>query len=454
MEDAHCTRRTSPSARAGCASMSDESPRGRRPILRLRWYIVGLLFAGSAISYIDRQALSINAPAIRDEFGLTNTEYAYLVTAFLVAYTFGYSASGYLVDKIGTRLAFTFFMVSWSIVAALHGFASGFGSLGALRFLLGLAEAGAVPASMRAISEWFPERERSMASGIFAAGTPGGILLAAPLVAFLTLSFGWRMAFIVTGLFGLLWLVPWLWLYHVPERHPRISPVEQRWIVGGRVQHRPGTARMADLLRYRQPWAIIIGRFMMDPVWWFYVFWLPNYLADERGFSLQAIGEFAWIPFVAGMLGTVSGGCLSAWLVRRYGSLTFARKAVLFLSAAGSLLGIPAVFVSDAWLSLTLICLVTFSLGAWATTIMTLAADILPPNLVGSMTGLSGTGAALGGIVFTVATGWLVDNYSYWPVFALAATSPLVGFAVLTRLMPEIRQIHVERPLARRGQAR
>jgi ACS family hexuronate transporter-like MFS transporter len=411
----------------------------------LRWSIVWLLFFASAISYVDRQALSINAPIIRDEFGLSNTEYSYLVIAFLVAYTFGYSATGYLVDRIGARRAFTLYMVGWSAVAALHGFAAGFRSLLVYRFLLGLGEAGAVPSSMRAIAEWFPERERSMAGGIFAAGTPGGNLAAAPLVAYLTLAFGWRAAFVITGLLGALWLIPWLRLYYPPEQHPRIDAAERDLILSGRGRSRRGDASMRDLLRHREAWGIIIGRFMMDPVWWFYVFWLPNYLTDARGFSLETIGQVAWIPFLTGMGGTVAGGWLSAWLLRRSGSLTFARKAVLFVGAAGSLLGLPAALVGEAWASVALICIVTFALCMWATIIMTLAADILPPDLVGSMTGLSGTGAALGGIVFTFVTGRLVDRVSYWPVFVLAATAPLVGFAILHVLMPTVRQVDLVR---------
>jgi ACS family hexuronate transporter-like MFS transporter len=411
----------------------------------LRWSVAWLLFFASAISYIDRQALSINAPTIRAEFGLTNTDYSYLVIAFLVSYTVGYSATGYLVDRIGARLAFAIFMVGWSIVGMLHGLAAGFLSLLVYRFLLGLTEAGAVPASIRAISEWFPARERSIAGGIFSTGTPAGTLAAAPVIAGLTLAFGWRWAFVLSGLVGVVWLVPWLRLYYSPEQHPRIDPAERELILTGRAPRQRGAARMIDLLRHREAWAIIVGRFMMDPVWWFYVFWLPNYLSDVRGFSLQAIGQFAWIPFLTAMAGTLTSGWLSSWILRRTGSLTWARKSVLFMGAAGSLLGLAAARADTAWVSLALICAVTFALCLWATLITTLGADILPPDLVGSMTGLSGSGAAIGGIVFTYATGWLVDNFSYWPVFVLVATAPLVGFTALTLLMPEVKQIELKR---------
>src|SRR5262249_2607343 len=279
-------------------------------------------------------------------------------------------------------------------------------------------------------------------TGLFAAGTPLGILVAAPLVAFVTVATGWRAAFVITGLLGFVWLAPWLRLYFLPERHPRISAAERELILAGRARGGDaGKTWVFALLRRREAWAIIAGRFMMDPVWWFYVFWLPAYLADVRGLNLAAIGKVAWIPFLTATLGTLAGGWLSARLLRRAGSLTLARNAVLFLGAAGTLLGVPAARASDTTLSLALISIVTFAIGAWSTTVVGLAADILPPAAVGSMSGLSGTGAALGGIVFTMLTGWLVDRFSYAPVFWMAALTPLAGFAALVLLMGEVRQI-------------
>jgi MFS transporter, ACS family, aldohexuronate transporter len=411
----------------------------------VRWRIASMLMLASAISYIDRQALSINASVIRREFSLSNTDYSYLITAFLVAYTISQIVSGHLVDRLGTRTALTLCAVFWSCVAVLHGAVAGFVTLAVCRFLLGMAEAGVVPGAIRGVSEWFPVQERSVATGIFAAGTPLGILIAAPLVAFVTVTFGWRMAFVSTGLLGFIWLVPWLRLYYLPEQHPRIRAEERELILAGRARSAGPTTKtwVFELLRRRQTWAIIVGRFMMDPVWWFYVFWLPAYLADVRRLNLATIGTVAWIPFLTATLGTLAGGWLSALLLRRSGSLTIARNTVLFLGAAGTLLGIPASRASDTWISLTLISVVTFAIGAWSTTVVGLAVDILPPAAVGSMSGLSGTGAALGGIVFTMLTGWLVDRFSYGPVFWMAALVPLVGFGALVILMGEIRQLDV-----------
>jgi MFS transporter, ACS family, aldohexuronate transporter len=400
----------------------------------------------SAVSYVDRQALSVNASLIRGEFRLSNTDYSFLISAFLVAYTVSQIISGDLVDRLGTRVALTLCAAFWSAAAVLHGAVAGFLGLATCRFLLGLAEAGVVPASIRGIAEWFPQQERSIATGLFAAGTPLGILIATPLVAFVTLMLGWRMAFVGTGLLGFVWLFPWLRLYRLPEDHPRLDPRERDLILAGRA---PATrirrkTWVFELLRQRKAWAIIVGRFMMDPVWWFYVFWLPAYLADVRRLNLATIGQIAWIPFLTATLGTVAGGWLSAALLRRFGSLTIARNAVLLIGAAGTLLGIPAASANATWISLTLISIVTFAIGAWSTTVVGLAADILPPPAVGSMSGLSGTGAALGGVVFTMLTGWLVDRFSYAPVFWMAAVAPLVGFGALVLLMGEVRLIEVD----------
>ena len=413
---------------------------------QVRWRIAALLMFASAISYIDRQALSVNASVIRGEFGLSNTDYSYLITAFLVAYTISQILSGHLVDRLGTRTALALCAAFWSSAAVLHGAVTGVLGLAVCRFLLGIAEAGVVPASIRGVSEWFPQQERSVATGIFAAGTPLGILIAAPLVAYVTLAFGWRIAFAATGLLGFIWLGPWLRMYHLPEQHPRISAEERALILAGRAPAAGANAKVwaFELLRRRQPWAIMVGRFMMDPVWWFYVFWLPAYLADVRKLNLAAIGRVAWIPFLAATVGTLAGGWLSGALLRRTGSLTVARMTVLGLGAAGTLLGIPAARAHDTWMCLSLISVVTFAIGAWSTTVVGLAADILPPAAVGSMSGLSGMGAALGGIVFTMLTGWLVDRFSYEPVFWMAAFAPLIGFGALLLMMGPVRQLDLE----------
>jgi ACS family hexuronate transporter-like MFS transporter len=416
-------------------------------IPHLRWYMAAMFFLATVISYVDRQALSVNAPFIRDDLGLSNVQYSQLVTAFLVAYTIGQGLTGRLVDGVGTRLGFAISITWWSIAGMLHAAARGFGDLAAYRFLLGLGEAGSWPASMRGTSEWFPLRERSLAVGVFGSGTAVGALISAPLVAGLTLLFGWRWCFLVTGATGFLWLIVWVLLYRLPEHHRWLSPAERSLILAER-RVSPRQVAMWDLLRHRAPWGVVLGRSLVDPAWWFYVFWLPNYLKNERGFGLEAIGLFAWIPFLTADIGNLAGGWLSGHLLRRGHSLTVARKRVLLLGAVGTLFGVPAVTVAEAWLCLACISAATFSFGLWTTNAMTLNADVVPPEAVGRMTGLSGMGSGLGGIVFTLSIGWLVDRFSYVPVFWLAGALPLLGYLLLTTFAREIRPIDLApRPL-------
>ena len=407
----------------------------------LRWYVAGLCFLATVISYIDRQALSVNAPVIRDDLQLSNAQYSQLVTAFLVAYAIGQPLTGRLVDALGTRVGFTVCMIWWSAAGMLHAIGGGFRSLAVYRFLLGLGEAGSWPGSMRAIAEWFPVGERALAVGWFGSGTAIGALVSPPLVAAMTLAAGWRASFLVTGALGLIWVVAWLALYRPPEIHPRLSADERRLILSERVVDEPAVMGTFTLLRHRKPWGVICGRACVDPVWWFYVFWLPNYLESERGFSLAAIGLFAWIPFLAADAGNLLGGWISRRLLRAGVSLTATRRAVLLTGACGTLAGVPAVGVTTASACLGLISIATFAIGLWTTTAMTLNADVVPRHAVGRMTGLSGAGAGVAGIVATLATGWTVDRFSYRPVFVAAGLLPLAGFALLAWLVGEVRPV-------------
>jgi ACS family hexuronate transporter-like MFS transporter len=419
----------------------------RAYIHNLRWHIILLFFFATIISYVDRQALSVNAPHLRRDLGLSATQYSYLVTAFLVAYTIGPVLAGRLIDSIGTRLGMTCAIVWWSVAASLHAFGSSLAGFLALRFCLGLGEAGTLPSTIKAVSEWFPIRDRSMATSIFSAGTAIGAVVAVPIVAFATAWLGWRTSFLVTGLLGFLWLIPWLLLYGRPEDHPRLSPEERTRILTERVPSSTRPRSALEVLRHRKPWGVILGRFMVDPVWQFYLFWLPSYLVQQRGFSLRDVGLFGWIPFLATDVGSLTGGWLSGRLLARTGSLTHARRVVLAAGAIGTLAGLPAVWVSQAWLCLVFVCCAAFAIGLWAPTALTLCADIMPRGAVATMTGLSSVGAGLGGIILTPVIGWLVDHYSYVPVFVLAALLPQLGYLVLTTLTGTIEPVVFDEPL-------
>src|ERR1700752_785929 len=297
----------------------------------LRWWIVGLVFLATLINYIDRLTISVLAPVITRDLGLTNTQFGGIVTWFLLAYTLSQGLSGKLYDRIGTRLGFVISITVWSVAAIAHAFARGIGTLSLFRFVLGLGEAGNWPGAAKTVAEWFPIRERAFGMAIFNSGAAIGSVIAPPLIVWLSLKYGWRTTFVVTGSLGFAWLIVWLIAYQTPDRHSGLTDDEGQLIREG--QKPAGDAitsdaapRWRDLLRYRQVWAVIIARFLTDPVWWLYISWLPKYLADARGFSLVKIGLFAWVPYVAADIGSLSGGWLSGHLIACGWSVDRGRK--------------------------------------------------------------------------------------------------------------------------------
>lgn len=412
-----------------------------KPIRNLRWIMVGTMFLITAVNYLDRQCLSVAAPVISKEFGFSNTDYSKIVTSFLVAYTIMQVMSGLIVDRIGVRKGMAAFLSWWSISGALHALSNGLTSFCIFRFLLGMGEAGNWPASAKAVSEWFPSRERGLAVAIFDSGSSLGGLLAPPLVAWLIYAHGWRAAFVLTGMLGFALLAIWLWLYRRPEDHPRLAAEELQLIQANTVQEQTSQPRISKwaILRMREVWGVACGRFLSDCVWWFYVYWLPKYLADQRGLSLLQIAAVSWIPFVTVDAGNLVGGWLSALLMRRQWSLNASRKCMLCLGAAGMLAGLPAGLTNNAAVSVTFISIATFSYGIWGTMMLTLPTDLFSPRNVGMVSGLSGTGAGIGGIVFTALTGVIVDRLSYQPIFVAAALLPLIGLAAVQILIPKVR---------------
>lgn len=375
-----------------------------------------MLFLATVINYLDRQALSILAPELRDRFHMTNVDYSRILFAFLLAYLIMQSVSGRLMDKLGTRRGFSLTIAWWSAAAMLHAIATSARSFGVCRFLLGMGEAGNWPGGVKVVSEWFPIRERAFAIGLFNSGSTLGAVIAPPLVVGIVALWGWQAAFLMTGAIGFVWLALWLTTVHPPQRPPEDGPpapvIQRRW---------------RDLLRYREVWALVGGRLLTDPVWWFYVFWLPEYLRRARHFTLAEIGYFAWIPFLTAGVGCVAGGLASGWLIRCGWRVLPARKSVMAVSALAMLSGIPAVLAAEAWVALAWISAVTLFFQMWSANILTLAADLFPQDEVASVTGLSGAGAALGGMCFNLLVGAIVDRFSYVPVFLLAGLMPLVA---------------------------
>jgi len=406
-----------------------------KKIPNLRWVIVLLLFAATAISYVDRQVLTVLAPTLRDQLQISNTGYASILTAFLLAYTFMQPVTGWLIDRVGTRLGFALIMAWWSIAAGLHALAGSVASFAVFRFLLGAGEAGSWSACVKAVSEWFPQKERGFATGLWSAGVSAGLVISVPIVAWINLTLGWRWAFLLTALVGFVWLAAWVSFYRLPRAHPAITAEELRHI-GEDVAAPAGTRTpYSSLLRSRNVWAVIGARVLADPWVWFYYFWIPEYLTRIAGFTVADIGKYAWIPFAGQGVGIVLGGALSDFLCRLGLRVVSARLSVMLIGMLLMTAGIVAAFDLSIAIIFTGISTAMLGFGLWAPNMMSLCADAFPRDSVGSVVGLSGMGAGAGGMVFTMATGWTLDHYGYAPVFIAAGAIPLLAFAVLFTLL-------------------
>jgi ACS family hexuronate transporter-like MFS transporter len=340
---------------------------------------------------------------------------------------------------VGTRLGLALAVVFWSVVNILTGFASSVFAFASFRFLLGIGEGLNWPGASKTVAEWFPSQERSLAVAIFDSGSSVGGAVAALSIPLIAIKFGWQAAFVVTGMLGFIWLLMWLRVYHTLDRHPRVTPEEVSYIRAGQevpsASPERGPKRWLKLLGQRNVWGIVLGRALTDPIWWFYVFWLPQYLSDARGFTLQRIALFAWMPFVAADLGNFTGGLISGYCIRRGIPVVRARLWVCVFSCLPILAGIPAASVHSVYAALGLICFALWGYASWSTMGLTLPSDLFPQDVVATVTGLSGLAAGLVGFVFTIAVGVLVDRFSYGPAFLVAGLMPLFATASVLLLI-------------------
>jgi ACS family hexuronate transporter-like MFS transporter len=416
-------------------SMATETPTAEttQRESRLRWFIVGWITLSTMLNLIDRQTLSIVAPYIRDEFGLSNSDYANILNAFLLSYTIMYTVGGRLVDRIGEKIGMTLFVLWWSLSTMLHSLTSGALSLGAFRFLLGVGEPGNYPAALRAVTTWFAKRERGFPIALYSSGSSVGSLIAVPLVAWITLTWGWRTAFVVPGLIGLVWVVVWWKVYRNPS--PRmaaaLSGANSLKVVSD-PSNGVALPSMLQLLKDRRVLAILAARLITDPVWTFFLFWTPQYLKSERGFSLTDIGLYAWIPFLFGGAGGMLGGAASDFLIRRGFSAARARTLVLYVTAVVAPAGAVIGFVGSAGLSIALIAMMAFVCYAWFINTAALASDVFPENVIGTVQGYMGTIGCIGGMILTWVAGTVLDRFdSYTPMFVIAASGHLTAAIVL-----------------------
>jgi ACS family hexuronate transporter-like MFS transporter len=414
-------------------------------IPRMRWIVALMLFLATALNYADRQALAIVSPTIRSQFGMTEIDYSRIVAAFFLAYAIMYAGSGYVVDRLGTKRGFGLFITVWSIASVLHAAARSVLGFGACRFLLGLGEPGNWPAATKAVQEWFAPKYRAFGVGIFNAGSSLGSAMAPPIVALLTIRYGWQFAFIAVGAAGFVWLAMWMLLYDPPGQNRWIREDERAQVtseLGPLTEPGPATPKSVNwgrVIRTRESVGLTIARTLTDPVMYFVIFWLPEYLQKERHFDLAMVGKYSWVPFVFGGVAYMSGGWLSAWLIGRGWPLPRARKFVMAIGACCLPVAIAAPHVPGAALAIAATCFLTFGHGFWTANLQALPADLFPGHEVGSVSGFSGMGGALAGMFANLGTGYVVSRFSYAPVFLAAGLMHPIAMLVIWRMLPDSR---------------
>jgi ACS family hexuronate transporter-like MFS transporter len=421
----------------------------RKPIASLRWWIGGLLFASTVINYIDRQTLSLLAPYLKLQYHWTNSDYANIAIAFRVAYSIGQTVFGRLMDRVGTRRGLTLTVIWYSVVSMLTSLASGLYSFGAFRFLLGAGESANWPAATKAVSEWFPKRERALATALFDSGSSIGGAVAPFLVLGIYFRWGWRPAFMLPGILGFLWLIPWRWLYHAPQTHSRITEAELKMLVADKQEldlPRRGKAplRWSELLRLPQTWGVIIAKAFTDPVFFFVTEWFPIYLV-AKGIDLKNGLIAVWIPFIAADLGSFFGGYLSGHLIKRGWPLGAARKVLIVVGGIGMLMLIPTIFTTNLYLIALLFAVATFTYAGFTIMANVLPSDLFNSESVASVSGLSGTGAGIGTIVAFKLIGYFSDarqatgTHSFDPIVIIAGLVPFIGMLLVLLLLRNTR---------------
>ena len=415
-------------------------------IKHLRWYICGLLFFITTINYIDRQVLSVLEPDyLKPQIGWSEIEYGRIVLVFQLAYAAMFLAFGRIMDWVGTKIGFAIAVVWWSLAAMAHALAGNAFGFGVARFMLGIGEAANFPGAVKTIAEWFPKSERALATGIFNAGTNVGAILAPIAALTLAENFGWRSAFIVTGALGFVWLAFWWFMYYRPEVHPRLASEELTHIQSGQEEVKLEKVSWFRLLGFRQTWAFAVGKLLTDPVWWFYLFWLPKFLSNNHGIKKFEMIKYLVVVYLIADVGSVGGGWLSSTLIKRGWSINAARKTTMLIFAASMPVVIFASQVKSAW---TAILLIGFAAGAHqgiSANLFTLTSDMFPRKAVGSVMGIGSCAGAIGGMLAAEFAGRVLnaDPSFYTPMFVVAGTSYLVALAIIHLLVPKLEEAKI-----------
>ena len=404
----------------------------------VRWIVCTLLLFATTINYIDRQVLGILAPTLQKEIGWNEVQYGYIVTAFQAAYAIGLLIVGRVLDVIGTKLGFAVAIVFWSLAAMAHALVRTPFGFGLARFGLGLGEAGNFPAAIKTVAEWFPKRERALATGIFNGGSNLGAIIAPAIVPLIALTWSWQAAFLITGAIGFVWLFFWLWLYNPPEKHKRVTPGELLYIRSD-AEEAVTPIPWARIIGNRQAWAFAIGKFLTDPVWWFYLYWLGKFLNEKHGVTLSKIGPPLIVIYVIADIGSIGGGWLSSRFMKNGWTANRARKTAMLICA---LCVVPVMFaplVSGLWTAVFLISLAAAAHQGWSANIFTTASDMFPKRAVGSVVGFGGMAGSIGGMLFASGTGWILQlTGSYNLVFVICGAAYLVALGIIQAMVPRL----------------
>jgi ACS family hexuronate transporter-like MFS transporter len=439
-------------AKSGMETPVPAPPQGRsstpkaisRGVGHIRWVICTLLLFGVTKNYMDRQVLGVLKTTLQHDLGWNEIDYSNLVFAFQAAYAVGIVAVGRLMDRLGTRLGYALCMIFWSLASIAHAAGNSFYSFVVARSALGLGESGVFPASIKTVAEWFPQKERALATGIFNAGSNVGAILTPLIVPWITIHYGWRAAFIATGSLGFLWLVFWLLLYHQPEAYPRISKAELDYILSDRPAA-PPKIKWLKLVSYPQTWAFVVGKFTTDPIWWFLLFWIPDFLQRNHGLKLMQLGLPIMVIYILADIGSVAGGWLSSAMIHRGKSVNTSRKTAMFVCALSVVPIIFAYRMENLWGAVLLIGLAAAGHQGFSANLFSVTSDIFPSQAVGSVVGIGGMAGAIGGMLMAKIVGYVLQwTGSYMIPFLIAGSAYLAALAMIHSLAPRLAPVDIK----------
>ena len=417
-------------------------------IKNYRWIILALLFFATSINYLDRQLIGLLKPILEKEFSWTETDFSHIVMAFTAAYAFGLLISGGLIDKVGTKIGYSVTVIIWSTAAMFHAIAKSVFGFSVARIFLGIGEAGNFPAAVKTVAEWFPKKERGLATGIFNAGTSVGVVIALFITPYIYAHYGWQSVFLITGSLGFFWLIAWLYFYEIPVKQKRLTEAELIFIEADQPINPLTKERIPwrELFKYKQTWSYVTGKFLIDPIYWFFLFWLPSYFASTFHIDLKNPSIELMIIYASTTFGSVFGGYLSSHFIKKGWPVLKARKTALFIFAIIELSVIFAQFVTNVWCAVALISVVIAVHQAWATNIFTMASDMFPKESVSSVVGIGGMAGAVGGIFFPLLVGYLLDTYKilgnisigYNILFTICGCMYLFAFTIIHLLIRKL----------------